>query len=319
MNFDFGEVLTRAWKITWKYKVLWIFGILASCSRGGGGGGGRGGDGNHDQNWNGGSPSFNFEWEHSFQQAGNWMAHNWWIFALIFLAVLVLAVLVIFLGNIGRIGLIRGTLQAEAGAEKLTFGELFSGSLPYFWRVFGLNFIISLIALLIVAPMTVFGIFTGGFGFLCLLPIICILIPVGIVVGLILELADVAIVRDNTRMWEGWQRGWDMVRTNLGPVLGMAVILFVIEFVVSVAIIVPVFIITLPTMIAFFASNGHWMVPLIVGSVCFAVLLPVLLLISGILNTYIGSAWTLTYLRLSPAAAASVESNTPVVTDEPQA
>ena len=37
-NFNFGEVLTRAWQIIWKHKVLWIFGILASCARGGGGG-----------------------------------------------------------------------------------------------------------------------------------------------------------------------------------------------------------------------------------------------------------------------------------------
>jgi len=43
MNFNFGEVLTRAWQITWKYKVLWIFGILAGCTNGGGGGGGGGG------------------------------------------------------------------------------------------------------------------------------------------------------------------------------------------------------------------------------------------------------------------------------------
>ena len=28
---DYGYALIRAWKITWKYKVLWIFGILAGC------------------------------------------------------------------------------------------------------------------------------------------------------------------------------------------------------------------------------------------------------------------------------------------------
>ena len=45
MNFNFGETLTRSWQIVWKHKVLWIFGILASCSRGGGGGSGGGGGG----------------------------------------------------------------------------------------------------------------------------------------------------------------------------------------------------------------------------------------------------------------------------------
>jgi hypothetical protein len=28
MNFDSGDVLTRAWKITWKHRVLWIIGIV---------------------------------------------------------------------------------------------------------------------------------------------------------------------------------------------------------------------------------------------------------------------------------------------------
>jgi hypothetical protein len=28
MQFDFGDVLTRAWKITWKHKVFWIISVL---------------------------------------------------------------------------------------------------------------------------------------------------------------------------------------------------------------------------------------------------------------------------------------------------
>ena len=28
MNFDFGEVLTRAFQITWKNKILWLFSAL---------------------------------------------------------------------------------------------------------------------------------------------------------------------------------------------------------------------------------------------------------------------------------------------------
>ena len=33
MNFNFGEVLTRAWQIIWKHKVLWIFGIWQGAVR----------------------------------------------------------------------------------------------------------------------------------------------------------------------------------------------------------------------------------------------------------------------------------------------
>ncbi len=34
---DYGEVLSKAWKIAWKFKVLWIFGILAGCGASQGG------------------------------------------------------------------------------------------------------------------------------------------------------------------------------------------------------------------------------------------------------------------------------------------
>ena len=37
---DYGEILKKSWNITWKFKVLWLFGFLASCGKGGGGGGG---------------------------------------------------------------------------------------------------------------------------------------------------------------------------------------------------------------------------------------------------------------------------------------
>ncbi|MCC7511122.1 MAG: hypothetical protein IT296_00595, partial [Anaerolineae bacterium] len=166
MNFNFGEVLSRAWKITWKYKILWIFGILSSCSRGGGGssGGGNGGDGN-------GYNPFGSDVDQFFTQTGDWLSQYWWVVALIVAAVFALVLLSIFLGAIGRIGLIRGTLQAEEGAEQLSFGELFKGSLPYFWRVFGLTFLIGLISLLALLPFFAFGVLTAGIGFLCLLPL----------------------------------------------------------------------------------------------------------------------------------------------------
>ena len=61
---DHIKVLKRAWETTWRYRALWIFGIIlalttASGSRGGGGGGsGSGGNGNGNGGSNGGFPPF---------------------------------------------------------------------------------------------------------------------------------------------------------------------------------------------------------------------------------------------------------------------
>ncbi len=300
MSFNFGEVLTRAWKITWKYKILWIFGILASCSRGGAGGDGGGGSRIWEEDANGYSPFNTGEVERFFGGIGDWLTANWWAIILIVLGVLLLIAICIFLGTVGRIGLIRGTLQAEEGAEKLSFGELFRGSMPYFWRVFGLTFLIALISWLLFMPFILFGVLTAGIGFLCILPLICLLIPVSIAIYLIVELANVAIVKENAGLWDGFRRGWALTRDNAGTVILMGLILLIISIVVGVVFVLPILAIFLPTGLAFAAGDGGSMTPLIIGGLCFTLLLPLMILASGILNTFMGASWTLTYLRLTP-------------------
>jgi len=294
MNFNFGEVLTRSWQIIWKHKVLWIFGILASCSRGGGGGSGGGGTGGGGGGGNGLNPS-GVPQISGFEQ---WLSDNWWIFIVIGIVVLVLVILAIFLGTIGRIGLIKGTYKAEQGAERLIFGELFSESMPYFWRIFGLSLVIGLAFLIILLPFFAFGLLSAGIGFLCLLPLICILVPISWVVTIIIEQANAAIVLDDLSLMDGLRRGWDIVKSNLGPTLIMGLILFVIAFVVGLVIALPIFIIAFPALLGYFAGGGENTTPLIVMSICFCLYLPVALLFQGVMVAYTGSAWTLTYLRL---------------------
>ncbi len=141
---NYSEILSRAWQIIWKHKVLWIFGILAGCASGGGGGGGGNTNFSRDQQ----APA---QLQPYLDQAQTFFEsippETWIMIAIgIGLLVLVLVVLGIFLGTIGKIGLIRGAQQADQDMEaRLTFGELFKGSLPYFWRVFLLNLLVGLV------------------------------------------------------------------------------------------------------------------------------------------------------------------------------
>jgi hypothetical protein len=313
MNFNFGEVLTRAWQITWKYKVLWIFGILAGCTNGGGGGGGGGGGntsystGPSDQNL----PPELKRFIYQMENFGEWVVDNWWIFIVIGLVALVIAVISIFLGTIGRIGLIKGSYEAEQGAEKLVFGELFSSSMPYFWRVFGLSFLIGLAFFIIFIPLILIGVLSAGVGFICLLPLICLLIPVGIAVGIIIEQANRAIVLEDLSMFDGLKRGWEIARSNVGPILVMALILFGIGLVLGIVIALPIFLIVFPAVFAFAMGEGQSLTPLYTAGVCFCLYIPVAWLLNGVLTTYTQSAWTLTYLRLTG------DSNTPETPETP--
>ena len=307
---DFGEVLTNAWKITWKHKVLWIFGILAGCARGGGGGSGGGGGGGG-QNGTG-NPSFipgiSPQSQQLLSNLQDWIAtHESLLVTAVVVFVLLALVLTLVrlaLGTIGEIGLIRGASKADGGAEHLGFGELWRDSLRYFWRVLGLAVIVfaALLALilLIVGCAVLAGVATLGIGALIILPLICILIPIGLIVSILVRLADVAMVTEDLGIQAGVKRGWELFKSELGPVLVIWLITVVIEIVVGIVIAIPILVVVIPAVISLVFNNGNLAsTPLLIAGACFVAYLPVLLVASGILIAYTQSVWTLTYLRLT--------------------
>ncbi|HSK87940.1 MAG TPA: hypothetical protein VK880_06275 [Anaerolineales bacterium] len=315
MDFNFGEVLARAWQITWKHKVLWIFGILASCGRGGGGG-----------NGGGGNTGFETQGPDLPPQAMQWFQFIEENLAAIIGAGIALICLIwiitIFLSTVGRIGLIRGASQVDRGTESLNFGQLFSESLPYFWRVFGLSLIIAIPILIVLAALLA-GLITFAIsasqgsdaaivGIATVVPLfigcICILIPVMFVVGMIIRQAERAIVLEDLSLMPGLSRGWDVFRNNLGPIILVAIILVVIGLVVGFVIAIPIFIAVLPAMFSFIVGESQNFTPLIFMGVFLCLYIPVSLLLNGIATAYSESVWTLTYLRLTKPQA-----NTPAI------
>jgi len=73
----------------------------------------------------------------------------------VILLLCVLWFLFYFLGLMGKAGLIKGVGKADAGAESMTFGELWTESLPYFWRMFGLSLIIGLPSFILIVVLLV--------------------------------------------------------------------------------------------------------------------------------------------------------------------
>ncbi len=289
---DYGNVLSRAWQIVWKHKILWIFGILAGCTQAGTSGGSNSG--------------FRFsgsEFGPGFQRLTGGVSQNTWIAILIAVVVvfLVLWLIAIFLGTVGTIGLVRGTLQAETGAEKLVFADLFSNSMPYFWRVLGLN-VLAFLALLILFPIigVPLGICTCGLGFLALF----LFIPV------FLELANISIVVENRGVFDALGRSWQMIRDHFGPVLVMALILNVgVSFVAGFIIGLPLLLVLGPVIagvITQSTTGSNAAIPggVIVAGLCFLAYLPVLLILSGILRSFLTSSWTLAFTRLTTQPAA---------------
>lgn len=292
---DFGEVLGGAWKIIWRFKILWLFGILASC-------------GSNGANPN---PTLNYSYDYEevplriqafFEQftTAQWVA----LASALAIFILLLIILATFCNVIGRAGLIRGTQEADDGAERLPFGALLQHSLPFFWRLLGLALLVGFTILLIVFAATALvvtgAVLTFGLLLICLIPLLCLIIPLAFFVNIVIEQSGIAIVVDNIGVFDGLRRGWEVTRGNLGSLILMGLVLYIgIGGIGGFLIALPLMLTMAPLFYGLFANNSQTLhTSLIATGVCAAAYLPVLILLSGILKSYITSAWTLTYLRL---------------------
>ncbi len=314
MTLDFGEVLSRAWRITWKYKVLWLFGILAV----------------------GFSQGFNIV--NQFVNRGIQMVafgptppelrsifgdlRDFPFEVVIVAGVLVFLVFLIatmVFSAIGEIACILGVRRADLDADRLTFGGLLRDSMPFFWRVLGLNLLVSLtvfvVMLLIMLPAILLSIVTFGLGMLCIFPLFCLLIPFSYVLGVIILQAINALVIEDLGVFAAIRRGWEVSKANAGNLFLMSLIVLLgIGMIVGVIIALPMLVVMMPMTfsMSYNVSSGVgysslWN-QLLIGGLCLLAYLPVLVVLSGVINVYSQAAWTLTYLRLTARPAAPIES-----------
>ncbi|PKN94575.1 MAG: hypothetical protein CVU44_05690 [Chloroflexi bacterium HGW-Chloroflexi-6] len=305
---NIGEILSKSWQIIWKFKILWIFGILASCVEGGGGGG-SGGGGGGDSGFNGEDLGLPIEgWVNDFvRYFENFESHPEQyigLIAIILMVFCVLWLLALALGTMGRIGLIKGALLGDQNTESLSFAELWQESTPYFWKVLGLWLIMWLASFVLVALIVlVFGLgaaLTMGILALCLIPLLCLFIPLSWLANLLFEQATIAMIKEERSASDALQRAWQLFRANLSNYLIMALLLFIIQLAVGALLSLPIFLIVIPAMFGLALGIDQGMrTTLIISGLCFVVYIPVLIILGGILRAYVWTAWTLTFTRLS--------------------
>ena len=296
-----SAIFKRAWEITWKHKGLWVLGILANCS----GGGTRFSSNvsNVPQYSTGGG---------EFPQIERWLQsipeETWIAFGIaVVCGLLLLALGFWVLAAIGNGGLIAGFYMAETG-ETVTLASAFQQGIRYFWKLLVIQLILGLASLVVFVPV-IFGgallsILTLGIGLICLIPLICLLIPLGIVLTIYTLLTQVALIVEELDIVAAFQRAWEVFRSNLGEVIVMALLLGIGGFVVGLILAIPFILMALPLITGLIvgtetSSVAGFSVTLI-GILFY---LPVLLVAGGIMRTFITGSWTLTYRSLITSMA----------------
>jgi hypothetical protein len=320
MNFDIVEVFTRAGKITWKYKILWLFGMLASCGRGGNGGNSNSGDssGNGDNPF---SPEMTDQIVGFVSRVQTWFEQNPWVIYVFIFFILILIALQTFLSLVGTAGLARGVVHAENGAETLQFGELFSESLKYFWRLLGLSLLIGLPVIIFIITFFIALFFSiqssiesalGGTFALFILAFCCCLIPLMIFLGFYMNQVQRAIIIEDMGVFPAFARGWQVLTKNIIGLIVVGIILFIASFIVGIIVALPTLLIVVPLMFTLIDGNITSWQPFILAGVFLLCYSPIAWFLNGVLITYTDSVWTLVYMRVTKPKD---ESNTPILSE----
>jgi hypothetical protein len=299
MKFDFGEVLGRTWKIGWNHKVLWLWQMLPGL-------------------FSALLMPIMFVVNPAFAmflpEPWNQYANETWVAVAFMSLMFMLMIPIMFVSILAQLTTTYGAVKVEKGAEKIAFSQLFSESLPYFWRVLGLYAIFGGTWMVIwfgfMAVNAFASLITFGLASLCLMPLFLLLIPVMIVGYSVLELAQAAIVADDMRTMDAIAHGWNLFRANwLGVVLLMVILYFALTMLSSVFIFPMMF----PMMLFPLAmeSQGNFNnLMLVFFFVLFPILFLVMYIVQGILMAFFQTAWAVAYMRLN------LNANTPIIFEE---
>ncbi len=301
---DYGNILTRAWQITWRWKVLWILGFLVSLS-----------------GYSGASSSSSYQTD-----GGDWgpagiriPAEVWAVIAAVACLAILLAIALWVLGVIARGGLIAGVQQVEDEGST-TLGSSWRAGVGRFWTLFGISILTGLPGLIfVIAGLVVLGLLVAGMimaidaaaevgGFLggsalllCGGAICCGSILLAFVLAQIRLYAERAAMLEGLDWISAFKRGWQVLKDNLGPTIVLWLIFLVIGLIVGAVIVGPMFALMIP----FLAMvGGRDPVVWVIIPICFGGLLWVILiaLISSVVQTFTSATWTLAYRQLTGAA-----------------
>jgi hypothetical protein len=208
---------------------------------------------------------------------------------------------------IGNGGLIAGFQMAEEG-ETVTLANAFQQGIRYFWKLLVIQLIPGLASLVVIVPvilgMGLLTVLTLGLGILCLIPLLCLLVPLGIALSIYTLLTQVALIVEELDIVAAFQRAWEVFRSNLGQVVLMGLILGVGGFVVGLILAIPFILMALPFITGLIVgTDTSSLTGFSVTIIGILLYLPVLLVAGGIMRTFITGSWTLTYRSLIASMA----------------
>ena len=299
---NYGELLSEAFRLTWRNRFLWFFGFFVA---------GTGGSFNLPTNF--GSQMG----QNPFGGAGGplrWISENLVLFLTAVIAVVVVLTLVFLVLSMISHGALADSVATLHRGESRRFGSAFRAGTTNFWRVLGLKVLFLLmalgLALIIFLPVVLGGIAAFSLSDSTGLRVLAVVLGVIFVfVALIVVFLPFAILNqfalrelvvNRRRILESIGGGFGLFRRNIGRSLLVWLLQLAVMLGLGIAALVVIVIfgaILLGPAIALFATD-HTTAGVVAGVVGGLLFLVPVFVISGAIGAFNHAYWTLAYLRL---------------------
>ena len=278
MDFDYGNILTRAFKLTWKHKSYWLFMTFPVL--------------------------IGMVFFAAFIAPVLFLEGNEDLMGLIvvlWLGVIGLGMIVSLVASAaGMTSLTLGILRAERGEGSTSFMDLVRDGFGYFPRAFGVMLIVQLT---VGAVFTVFflcimalTVVTMGIASICLQPVMLLLTPLSFLVAAVMNGGIVSVIEEDLDALDAVKHALQVVREHVWKFVIITLIVYFGASFISGIFFVPAMIPAMFAPVAMEMSEQMFWVAM--GSfVC--LFFPAMSIFSGIFGAFTTSAIDLAYLQLS--------------------
>ncbi|KKS35296.1 MAG: putative membrane protein [Parcubacteria group bacterium GW2011_GWC2_42_12] len=305
----YRNILKQSWRLTWRNKYLWVFGVFAAFL----GNGGEleilfnnlGGDPGQAlfPSWQRIASTGVFSW-HTYANIGNLLKNdtlNMIIFLLMALLVLACLVFLVWLVIVSQAAIVSNTAAIIKQKNRTLRDGLDAGRL-YFWPVLVLNIIIKAVVYILLAAISLPVIFSpaGLSANLFYILALIIAVPVAIILSFIMKYAIAYVIIYKSKTGQALKQSWRLFKGNWLISLEMAVMLFFINLLVGLAVVLAILALAVPFLflgLIFYyalAAVGSWLIV----ALAFTSFLLIVVVVGAALAVFQIASWISLFMEL---------------------
>lgn len=290
---DYIKLVRQSWEITWKYKILWIFGLFLGAV-----GVNFGGSGNL------GTTDYVVK-DEDLNKIKDFIQDHWEIILIVITILLVLSLICAILSVIARGGIIHAVNNIDE-KKKFNFRESLKIGTHYFWRIFGCDIVTGLLLcaffLIIFIPAIILFILNSIIlGVILIIPAILMVFAVILILRFIIDSAYRFIVIRDKHIIDALKLSVKLIKSNIKHFLFYILISWALCVGIGIAaLIAGAVVLAVAGLLAFVIYTISAKIGLMIFlGIAGVLIIGLLIIMNAITNTFFSSFFTLFWKQLT--------------------